>query len=174
MIKTILVPTDGSDHANKAIELAADLAGKYSARIVILHALLRHNAASDLKAICENLGAPADLMQSLTDVEDAFIESAAVAYGPVPIMVPHEVLEQVGVVITEAATKLAKAKGAKDVTVTIADGAPADLILKAAKDQNADTIVMGSRGLGNLSGLLMGSVSHKVGNLAECTCITVK
>ena len=35
-------------------------------------------------------------------------------------------------------------------------------------------IVMGSRGFGDLKGLLMGSVSHKVSNQSPITCITVK
>jgi nucleotide-binding universal stress UspA family protein len=39
MIKTILVPTDGSDHANKAVDLAADLALKYNAKMVMLHVI---------------------------------------------------------------------------------------------------------------------------------------
>ena len=39
MIKTIVVPTDGSSHAKKAIDLAADIAEKYGARLVILHVL---------------------------------------------------------------------------------------------------------------------------------------
>ena len=41
MIKTILVPTDGSDHANKATTLAADIAEKYGARLVLLHVMSR-------------------------------------------------------------------------------------------------------------------------------------
>jgi nucleotide-binding universal stress UspA family protein len=35
-------------------------------------------------------------------------------------------------------------------------------------------IFLGSRGLGDIKGLLMGSVSHKVTQLAECTCVSVK
>jgi nucleotide-binding universal stress UspA family protein len=33
---------------------------------------------------------------------------------------------------------------------------------------------MGSRGVTDFNGLLMGSVSHKISHLAKCTCITVK
>ena len=43
-----------------------------------------------------------------------------------------------------------------------------------AQDRKADAIVMGSRGLSDIKGLFLGSVSHKVSHLAECTCITVK
>jgi nucleotide-binding universal stress UspA family protein len=54
------------------------------------------------------------------------------------------------------------------------DGKVAEAILEAAADENVDLIVMGSRGLGSLKGLLVGSVSTKVSHLAECTCISVK
>ena len=37
MIKKILVPTDGSDYAKKAIEIACDIALKYAAPIYLLH-----------------------------------------------------------------------------------------------------------------------------------------
>lgn len=174
MLQTILVPTDGSDHANKAVDLAADLAGKYDSRMVILHILLRHSSASALKALARELDAPEALLQRLAKAEDAYAETAMAAYGPVPLMVPDQVLIAVGELITEAAEKRAKAKGAKDFTIRVTDGVPADVILKAADHEQADAIVMGSRGLGNLTGLLMGSVSHKVANHAKATCITVK
>ena len=35
-------------------------------------------------------------------------------------------------------------------------------------------VFLGSRGLGDAKGLLLGSVSHKVMHLAPCTCVAVK
>ena len=39
MPKTILVPFDGSGYANRAIDYAGDLASKYDAKVVLLHAI---------------------------------------------------------------------------------------------------------------------------------------
>ncbi len=39
MIKKILVATDGSDHAGKAVEFASDLATKYKATVYLIHVL---------------------------------------------------------------------------------------------------------------------------------------
>ena len=72
------------------------------------------------------------------------------------------------------ARQRAESTGVKDVTAHVVVGAPADKIIAAAEKENADMIVMGSRGLGNIAGLLVGSVSHKVSNLSKCTCVTVK
>ena len=41
-------------------------------------------------------------------------------------------------------------------------GDPASEIIKAAKEHKADLIVMGSRGLGQIGGLILGSVSERV------------
>jgi nucleotide-binding universal stress UspA family protein len=35
-------------------------------------------------------------------------------------------------------------------------------------------IIMGSRGLGTVEGILLGSVSHKVVSLADCNVMTVR
>jgi nucleotide-binding universal stress UspA family protein len=46
--------------------------------------------------------------------------------------------------------------------------------LDIADRENADLIVVGSRGLGRLRELLIGSVSHKVAMLAKCPCLIVR
>jgi len=53
-------------------------------------------------------------------------------------------------------------------------GDPAQLIIKQAKEENADLIVMGSRGLSLFSELFIGSVSHKVVQHAHCAVMVVK
>jgi nucleotide-binding universal stress UspA family protein len=47
-------------------------------------------------------------------------------------------------------------------------------IMQAARGFDADTIVLGSRGLGNLAGLLLGSVAHRVIQLADCPVVVVR
>jgi len=176
MIKTILVPTDGSGHAKKAIDLAADIAEKYGARLVILHVLLRHTSESDIETLCRENAMSASLEKKLADLQKAFLEMVAASYeaGPLSIPIPDDVLNEVATLILNNAKLRAESKGVKDVTCETLDGAPADKIIAAAEKENADMIVMGSRGLGNIAGLLMGSVSHKVGHLSKCTCVTVK
>lgn len=56
----------------------------------------------------------------------------------------------------------------------ILEGPPAEAILKVAETRQNDLIVMGTRGLGRLSGLLIGSVSQKVVAHAECPVLLVR
>ena len=72
------------------------------------------------------------------------------------------------------AQKVAKDKGVEEVHCVIEDGDPVKKILRHAEEDAANLVVMGSRGLGDLQELLMGSVSHKVSQLSPCSCITVK
>jgi len=67
-----------------------------------------------------------------------------------------------------------KEKGVEGVQSVILSGDPAKEIREFARKKNVDMIVMGSRGAGSVETLLMGSVSHRVCQLAECICITVK
>jgi len=52
-------------------------------------------------------------------------------------------------------------------------GFPAEVIVWMAKEQNADLIVMGARGLGPLKERLFGSVSHRILTLAPCATLIV-
>lgn len=53
-------------------------------------------------------------------------------------------------------------------------GDPAETIVQLAQEKGCDQIVMSPRGLGNVSGMLMGSVSTKVLHLAKMPVLLVK
>ena len=174
MFKTIIVPTDGSEHANKAVEVAGEIAAKFDSRVIVLQAHLHHTATSDLKALCKSTGLGDDIPERLTDLENAMYEASAASYAPVPLPVPPEILQKIGDGIAAKARQVLEKKGVEQVSTQVIDGKPAENIISAAEHEKADLIVMGRRGLGDIAGLLMGSVSHKVTHLAECACLTVK
>ena len=49
MLSTILCPVDGSDHADRAVALAADLADRYGAALTFLHVLPNHLSLEQLE-----------------------------------------------------------------------------------------------------------------------------
>lgn len=149
MFNTILIPIDGSAQSRRAAELGCDLATKYGASVHFLH-----------------------ITQSPVRDEDLAFAGAATTVR-VAMHAPQEELQQVAKHLMEVAVEHAGRQGCRQVTTEIAGGDPAQRILKTADEIKADVIVMGSRGLGDLSGMLKGSVSHKVNHLAHCTCITV-
>lgn len=53
-------------------------------------------------------------------------------------------------------------------------GAPANRIVMAAEDEQADLIVMGHRGLSPLAEVVLGSVSHSVIQRAPCSVFIVR
>jgi nucleotide-binding universal stress UspA family protein len=73
-----------------------------------------------------------------------------------------------------AARVRAEERKVEEVETLVGHGDPAHQIVHAAQHHNADLIVMGRRGHGDLKGLLLGSVSHKVCQLADSACLTVK
>jgi nucleotide-binding universal stress UspA family protein len=176
MIKTIVVPTDGSSHAKKAVDLAAEIAEKHDARIVILHVLMRYSSKSDIESMCEQNAMPSALAKKLEEFQRTHLAMEVTPYEPGPIFMhlPDSLLAEVGDLVLENARKRARSKGVKAITTHVLDGSPADAIVAAADKEDADMIVMGSRGLRIFADVLMGSVSHKVSHLSKCTCVTVK
>jgi len=177
MFERILVATDGSDHANKAVDVAADLAKKYGGRLIILH-ILRHQELSDelLRAAkIEHLVEPSN-QPSVAATSVPGNLAAIWRDAEEKITAANKIYPLFGENILTRAKERAVDRGVSRSTVKTAmeDGEPAEKILQRAQQEDADTIVLGSRGLGNVQGLLMGSISHKVSHLAKQTCITVK
>lgn len=53
-------------------------------------------------------------------------------------------------------------------------GEPAEVISRFAREQGCDEIVIGSRGLGNIGSLLVGSVASKIIHLSQVPVVLVK
>jgi nucleotide-binding universal stress UspA family protein len=175
MIKTILVPTDGSDHAVKAATLAADIAGKYDAKLVFLHVLPHGPLPPALQHMAE--------VEHLVPGREPGTASSTVGTARVAIPITEasnkennarQVYQAVAEKLLADAESIARKRGVKRFEKITEDGDAAKRIIEQARKCQANLIVMGSRGLTDLKGLLMGSVSHKVSHLAECSCITVR
>lgn len=61
-----------------------------------------------------------------------------------------------------------------EIKAEFLEGSPAEAILAVAESRNVDLILMGTRGLGSLSGLLLGSQSHKVIAKAKCPVLVTQ
>jgi nucleotide-binding universal stress UspA family protein len=148
MVSHVLVAVDGSSHADRAVEFAAEFAVKYEADLTIL------NVVSYASTVPLALGAYAEL-------EGLYAES-------------RSVLQTAGERIVESASESARGLGVATLSTAVELGSPAQTICETAKEIEADVVVMGRRGLGDFSGLFLGSVTHKVAHTADCTVVTVK
>lgn len=106
-----------------------------------------------------------------------------VMVGTEPWAVPPEYYEQLEKSVREAAksvieSTLLKLKTTEDKTLKISSeiipGPPKQVIVEEAERWAADLIVMGSRGLGAWSRLLLGSVSSAVVHHAKCSVEIVR
>jgi nucleotide-binding universal stress UspA family protein len=69
---------------------------------------------------------------------------------------------------------VAQAKGVTAETTILTGASPADEIVQAAKDQQADLIVIGSRGLAGKTSSFLGSTASKVVTYSPCSVLVVK
>lgn len=174
MFNKILLAIDGSDHAQRATQVAGDIAGRYGAKLVLLHVIGNGKVPSSLARMLE--------VEHMTEAEHPNPPNVANLPGGIATVErgtdskEHEeqMKEAVAAMILASAEEIAKSKDVATLSRVTEYGDPVERILACANRENADLIVMGSRGLSDLRGLLMGSVSHKVCQLSDCTCITVK
>jgi nucleotide-binding universal stress UspA family protein len=97
-----------------------------------------------------------------------------VHYPPPPTVVgdsPQDAQQLVDAVVAELQQAGVSAEGAVRPS---ASASPAGTILQEARDADAGMIVLGSRGLSDLGGLLLGSVAHKVIQLSTCPVLVVR
>lgn len=137
----ILVPTDGSGQAFKAVGEAIHLAAVTDAELTLL-------------------------MVVNYDAEVAAFEQVSLSgYVPAELEVAawHFLADLMHVIPPEISAH-----------PRVEAGDPADVIVDVAHEEESDLIVMGSRGLGTLGGLLTGSVSAAVLEAAPCPVLLCK
>ena len=139
-IETILVPTDFSEHADKAFEIALQVALAFGSRLELLHAY--------------------DFGQWVTLYEVTFADRAG------------EKIRLEAMARLRPLVDRAKAESV-DVSTLVVLGTPSQMIIKRASETRADLIVMGTRGLGSLKHILLGSVAQRTIRMAPCPVLTI-
>lgn len=171
-MNTILVATDGSTHADLAVNLAADLAEKYESDLILLYVVddralsdaERRLVATEFSELVEARASEVPDMRSI----------GAERYLSHQSDVTRTVRTTLGEGILGAYARDLAARGFDKVRTVLENGDPADTILDVAGKLHADLIVIGSRGQSDARALFLGSVSHTVANLASMSVFTVK
>lgn len=177
-MNTILVPTDGSVPAEKALDLALDLAEMHGADIKVLHVLLRDKEPDELlrlpelavadEHVADELAALAGEPETPHSAEELMAER-----GAPDRPVSEDLLRSIGEHVLNRATIRASARGVAAQALPLGDGTAAEAIASAADTEGVDTIVMGTRGLRQIEAVAFGSVSQQVCRLVKCTCVAV-
>lgn len=141
----ILVPLDGSARANIAAEHALGLAQKMNARLLFLH-----------------------VIPTLPPYVNKYSDRLSGSYQQI-----HDELQSAGEGLLKKVREDFGDTGL-GIDTKIIWGNPAMEICREAKEGRFDLIVMGSRGMGEIKGYLMGSVSNRVVRHAPCPVLIVR
>jgi nucleotide-binding universal stress UspA family protein len=145
MFKSILVPFDGSQGAEAALAKAAALACLCGAELTLL-TVYRHHSLLEASMHMVRPDEPADL---------------------------DDIMRNHAKEVAERGKALAAESGVQAPRAFVEGGPVARTITSFAKEHGNDLTVIGSRGLGSLEGVLLGSVSHKVTSLSETPVLVV-
>ena len=132
MYRHILIPTDGSELAERAVTHGLSLAKFVGARVTVI--------------VVEE-GLPAWLSY-------AGVAEASATYA-------EQIKEHAASVLNRVANAAQQA-GVPYDTVQVEDVQPYEVIIATARDRGCDLIVMSSRGRSGLSAMVLGSVTSKV------------
>lgn len=145
MFQNILVPLDGSENAYATLTYAANLAKKFDSQINVL-SVFRHHSHIESSISMVRPREP----ENLNDVLSAYAKE----------------------VVSRGKTMLQE-QGIQNVKGFVKMGSPSKKILEFAKKHDIDLIVISSTGQGDLTGYLLGGVSHKVTGLAKCPVMVI-
>lgn len=174
MIDRILIATDGSPHSLRALDLAANIAARFSSRLLIAHVLMHGRPAEELERMAEiehligtpTVGAPAGTSMPPGGLIELSRWMEDTSRGA-------RLIEALGEQLLDSASERARAIGVRTIDTRTASGDYADQILDLAGETGADLIVLGRRGLGRLREVVLGSVSQKVLHHAGRPVLTV-
>ena len=96
----------------------------------------------------------------------AAVVEAAIRPAPLTVISVHPAREEVDKTLAQLGVP-----GPETVTVQGVSGFPAEVLITAGRD--ADMLVVGSRGSGGFSRLLLGSVSSQVTHHAQCPVVVI-
>lgn len=144
MITKILAATDGSEAAIRGIQYASYLASKLGCKVTLLHVV--ESSSSPLSIAVKGEESRRKFEEELWEAGRSIIRLSQKHLADAGIAVNYEVLE----------------------------GRPADVICNYAKEQNFDLIIVGNRGQGKVSKLLLGSVSNEVVQSAPCPVLIIR
>jgi len=163
--KHLLVPTDFSEPANHALRYAIEEAKLHGAKVTLVHVL-----SPDTRTDVHYVSGASDPRT------DGGLDPAAggrVGGGALlsqPAVVRRDRAEEA---LTQLRDLMMKSfEGPWEVEV--ANGHPAETIVRFALERGADLIVMNTHGRTGLQHVLLGSVAEKVVRLAPCPVLTVK
>ena len=148
-IKTILLPTDGSECSWKAVAYALAIAKQHGARVVALH-VIDQAEIDQMRCTLVEGAAPGELFTKMRTDQEALAQSL--------------LREVVG----------AAQRAGVPIETTWVTGIPAEDILRLATEIRADLIVMGTHGRRGISHLLLGSVAERVVRRAPCPVLIVR
>ncbi len=146
MFETILVPIDGSDKSFEALDIAKNMAEKFGAEVQLLSVFKHYSFVEGSLSMMKGNTAPDNL---------------------------EDILRGYSKDIVNEGKEILKEKGLSQVRGFVRMGSAAKEILKFSKENKIDLIIIGSKGHGELTGYLLGGVSHKVTGLAQCPVMVV-
>lgn len=147
MFSKILVGTDGSEAAARALQTAAKLSKQFDTSLTIIH-------VPRAETLAFATGAVAGYHMVTTMQSDAEVKATA------------------DKILADAKAKV-EAAGGTVADVHSRRDDPGDQVVAYAQEIGADCIVTGRRGLGNLAGLVMGSTSQRITHIAPCAVLSV-